>query len=67
MQIFNNWDVIAKGWYIACSSQEIPKKKAKSLELCGQRIVIFLGEDGQVRALDAYCPHLGTDFGNWRG
>jgi len=33
MQIFNNWDVIAKGWYIACSSQEIPKKKAKSLEL----------------------------------
>jgi len=43
MQIFNNWDVIAKGWYIACSSQEIPKKKAKSLELCGQRIVIFRG------------------------
>lgn len=63
MQIFNNWDVIAKGWYIACSSQEIPKKKAKSLELCGQRIVIFRREDGQVRALDAYCPHLGTDLG----
>ncbi|WP_353931571.1 aromatic ring-hydroxylating dioxygenase subunit alpha [Okeanomitos corallinicola TIOX110] len=63
MQIFNNWDIVAKGWYIACASQEIPKKQAKSVELCGQKIVIFRGEDGQVRALDAYCPHLGTDLG----
>ncbi|MBD2292545.1 aromatic ring-hydroxylating dioxygenase subunit alpha [Anabaena sphaerica FACHB-251] len=63
MQIFNNWDVVIKGWYIACSSEEIPKSKAKSLELCGQKIVIFRGQDGQIRALNAYCPHLGTDLG----
>jgi phenylpropionate dioxygenase-like ring-hydroxylating dioxygenase large terminal subunit len=63
MQIFNNWNIVAKGWYIACPSSELPKRKAKSVEVCGQKIAIFRGEDGQVRALDAYCPHLGTDLG----
>lgn len=63
MQIFNNWNVIAKGWYIACASQELRPGKAKSLEVCGRRIVVFRGEDGRSHALDAYCPHLGTDLG----
>ena len=63
MQIFNNWNVVAKGWYLACASQEIPRKIVKSVELCGQRITIFRSEDGEVHALDAFCPHLGTDLG----
>jgi nitrite reductase/ring-hydroxylating ferredoxin subunit len=63
MKIFNNWDVVAKGWYIACPSRELPMGKAKSVDIYEQRIVIFRGEDGKVRALDAYCPHLGTDLG----
>jgi phenylpropionate dioxygenase-like ring-hydroxylating dioxygenase large terminal subunit len=63
MQIFNNWNVVAKGWYIACSSERLPKGKAKSVEICGQKIVVFRGEDGKARSLDAYCPHLGTDLG----
>jgi phenylpropionate dioxygenase-like ring-hydroxylating dioxygenase large terminal subunit len=63
LKIFNNWDVVAKGWYIACASREITPCKVKSLDICGQRIVIFRGADGQVRAIDAYCPHLGTDLG----
>ncbi|WP_254567627.1 Rieske (2Fe-2S) protein [Oscillatoria sp. HE19RPO] len=63
MQIFNNWDVVAKGWYIACPSEELPRNKPKSLEVCGQQIVLFRGKDGKVFALDAYCPHLGTDLG----
>lgn len=62
MPIFNNWDVVAKGWYVACASREITRGKVKSLDICGQKIVLFRGEDGQVRALDAYCPHLGTDL-----
>jgi nitrite reductase/ring-hydroxylating ferredoxin subunit len=63
MKIFNNWDVVAKGWYIACHTRELAQNQAKSVNLCGQRIVIFRGQDGKVRALDAYCPHLGTDLG----
>lgn len=63
MQIFNNWDVVAKGWYIACSSRDISKCQVKSVDICGQKLAIFRGEDGKVRALDAYCPHMGTDLG----
>lgn len=63
MRIFNNWNVVAKGWYIACPSRDLSPGQVKSLELCGQKIVVFRGQDGKVRALDAYCPHLGTDLG----
>ncbi len=63
MQIFNNWNVVAKGWYILCPSHTLRPSEVKSFELCGQRIVVFRGEDGQVRSLSAYCPHLGTDLG----
>jgi phenylpropionate dioxygenase-like ring-hydroxylating dioxygenase large terminal subunit len=62
-RIFNNPNVVAKGWYFGCLSREVATGKAKSIELCNQRIVLFRGEDGAVRALDAYCPHLGTDLG----
>lgn len=61
--IFNNWSIVAKGWYIACASRSLPIGRATSLTLCGQRIVLFRGTDGQVRAIAAYCPHLGTDLG----
>ncbi len=63
MKIFNNFDIVAKGWYIACPSNSLPKGQVKSLELCGQKIALFRGEDGKVRAIDAFCPHLGTDLG----
>ena len=63
MKIFNNFDIVAKGWYIAYPSSSLAKGQVKSLELCGQKIALFRGEDGQVRAIDAFCPHLGTDLG----
>ncbi|MEM9448242.1 MAG: aromatic ring-hydroxylating dioxygenase subunit alpha [Cyanobacteria bacterium P01_E01_bin.6] len=62
-RVFNNWDIVAQGWYVACPSGDIPCGTVKSMQLCGQRIVLFRGIDGQVRALDAYCPHMGTDLG----
>ncbi|MBE9029685.1 aromatic ring-hydroxylating dioxygenase subunit alpha [filamentous cyanobacterium LEGE 11480] len=61
--IFNQANVVTKGWYVGCRSAELPIGKAKSLDLCGQRIVLYRGADAVVRALDAYCPHLGTDLG----
>jgi len=62
ISIFNNSDVVAQGWYIICASHDVAMGKAKSFDLCGQRIVVYRGIDGKVRALDAYCPHLGTDL-----
>lgn len=61
--IFNNWDVVAKAWYLVCKSKEIRRGKAKSFELCGQRVVIFRGDDDQVRCMDAFCSHMGADLG----
>lgn len=61
--IFNNSNIVAKGWYVVCSSRQIAKKKIQSFDICGQRIAVFRGEDGQVRSLEAYCPHMGTDLG----
>jgi phenylpropionate dioxygenase-like ring-hydroxylating dioxygenase large terminal subunit len=62
-KVFNNWETIAKGWYIALPSQQLDRGKVKSIDLCDQRIVLFRGNDDRVRALDAYCPHMGTDLG----
>ena len=61
--VFNNWDVVTKGWYLICKSSKIKKRKLKSFEICGQRIVLFRGEDGKVRCLDAFCSHMGADLG----
>lgn len=63
MGIFNNPNMVAKGWYVACPSRDIAVGQAKSLELCDRKLVIFRGSDRQVRALDAHCPHMGTDLG----
>ncbi len=60
--MFNNWDAVSKGWYLVCASEEVRRGQVKAVELCGQRLAIFRGEDGRVRALDAYCPHMGADL-----
>ncbi len=61
--IFNNWDIISQGWYIALKSSELKKGQAKSGLIAHQRIVFFRGESGTVYALDAFCPHMGVDLG----
>ncbi|MEK6773539.1 MAG: aromatic ring-hydroxylating dioxygenase subunit alpha [Bdellovibrionota bacterium] len=63
MQIFNNFGVVAEGWYFVCPSEDLPSGKAKGFEICGQELVLFRGADKKVRALDAYCPHMGTHLG----
>ncbi len=61
--VFNNWNEIANGWYFAFPSKEIGKNGVKPIQICGQEVVFFRGSDGKVRALDAYCPHMGTHLG----
>jgi phenylpropionate dioxygenase-like ring-hydroxylating dioxygenase large terminal subunit len=61
--VFNNWDVVAEGWYFICKSKDIKTKQVKSFEICGQQIVVFRDEENILKALDAYCPHMGTHLG----
>ena len=60
--IFANWRVIAKAWYFVAPSRQLADAKVMSFALYGQRIVVFRGQDGIVRALDAFCPHMGADL-----
>jgi phenylpropionate dioxygenase-like ring-hydroxylating dioxygenase large terminal subunit len=61
-EVFNNWEVATLGWYCLGPSSDINLGKVKAYELCGQRVVIFRGCDGTLRALDSFCPHMGTDL-----
>ncbi len=65
-RVFNNPQVISKGWYPFCPARQIPAGKCQSFDLFHQRIVIFRTQSGHLAALDAFCPHLGADLGNGR-
>ena len=52
----NSW--IQIGW-----SHEVERGQVKPLRCLGRELVIFRGEDGRARVLDAYCPHLGAHLG----
>lgn len=61
--VFNNWQVVTKGWYITIKSQSLVKRSAQSFLVGKQKIVLFRGDSGKVYALDAFCPHMGVDLG----
>ena len=59
-KVFNNNNAIIEGWYWALRSNEIKKGKIKHAKIMGKKLAIYRGEDGEVRALDAFCPHMGA-------
>jgi len=52
----------ARGWHMVGWSDEFAVGKPEARDYFGQRLVIYRGADGQVRCLDAFCPHLGADL-----
>lgn len=65
-RVFNNPNVLTRGWYPVCPAKQIGKGQAESFRIAKQRVVIFRSESGELSALDAFCPHLGADLGNGR-
>lgn len=63
-RVFNNPDVITEGWFPICRSKVLRRGQARSFAIFRQRIALFRGDDHAVRALDAFCPHMGADLGN---
>lgn len=51
------------GWFRVSFSDEVPPGAVKAVKFFGRELVIFRGDDRQVRVLDAYCPHLGAHLG----
>lgn len=51
----------ARGWHclgLASDFTNTPKK----LNYFGTQLVAFRGEDGDVKILDSFCPHMGADL-----
>lgn len=51
------------GWFALGYSDELKAGEAVPLRYFGRELVMWRGEDGKVRVLDAYCRHLGAHLG----
>jgi 3-ketosteroid 9alpha-monooxygenase subunit A len=51
------------GWFAVAMSDEIKSGDLKTLKYFGAQFVVWRGEDGELRAVDPYCPHLGAHLG----
>ncbi|MYE53293.1 MAG: Rieske 2Fe-2S domain-containing protein, partial [Gammaproteobacteria bacterium] len=51
------------GWFALCYSDELAVGEVKPLHYFERELVLWRGEDGTPRLLDAYCPHLGAHMG----
>ena len=54
--------VYPNGWFFVIFSAELPVKAVKYVQILGEHLAVFRGEDGVVYILDAYCPHLGANI-----
>jgi cholesterol 7-dehydrogenase len=54
--------VYPNGWFFVILSAELPVKGVKYMQLLGEHLAVFRGEDGVAYILDAYCPHLGANI-----
>lgn len=52
----------ARGWHMVGWSDEFVTGVPVARDYFGQRLAFYRGEDGKVRCLDAFCPHLGADL-----
>src|SRR5262245_44485406 len=51
------------GWFRAAYSDELAAGQVLPLHRLGRELVVFRGEDGAARVMDAHCPHLGAHLG----
>lgn len=51
---------LKNAWYVACSADELAAHASLARTLCGERVVLFRTGEGQVAALEDYCPHRGA-------
>lgn len=57
------FDPYPNSWYAVAWSHEVPRGKSRPVRYFGRDLVVYRGEDGAARVLDAVCPHLGAHLG----
>nr|NP_001265912.1 cholesterol 7-desaturase nvd 2 [Ciona intestinalis]BAK39962.1 Neverland [Ciona intestinalis] len=58
----NTPPVFPNGWFKVADSTWIEKGQVKSIYFFGEQLALFRNKRGLLRALDAYCPHLGANM-----
>lgn len=48
------------GWFGLAYSHELHAGELRKVQFCGRDLVVFRTEEGEVGALNNYCPHLGA-------
>ncbi len=52
------------GWFAVCYSDELAAGEVKPVRYFAREMVVWRGENGRPRVLDAYCRHLGAHMGH---
>lgn len=60
--VFNLGPGAHECWYPVALSSDVPTGKIIGREIGDARIILYRGEDGIVRAMSAYCKHMGADL-----
>lgn len=60
--IFNLGPGAHECWYPVALSADVPKGKVVGRDIADGRVVVYRGEDGVIRAMSAYCKHMGADL-----
>jgi 3-ketosteroid 9alpha-monooxygenase subunit A len=55
---------IPTGWFQVGFCHELEVGQVVPIRYFAKDLVLFRGEDGQARVLDAFCPHLGAHLGH---
>jgi len=53
----------ARGWHCLGLASDYRDGKPHSLGVFGTRLVVFPDQEGQLKGLTAWCPHMGADLG----
>ncbi len=51
------------GWFAVAYGDEVEIGPVSPIEYFGQDLVVYRGEDGIARVMEAHCPHLGAHMG----
>lgn len=51
------------GWYNVTHAASLKPADIMSVDIAGQNMVVYRGQDNVVYALEAYCLHMGANLG----
>lgn len=57
---FASFDALVEGWYWLLRARDLKRGQVRALRVLGRDLVVYRGQDGVARAMDAHCPHMGA-------